>query len=333
MIRFGIAGFGLHAVKRLMPGFNQAERCRVTALSRRDPEKARHSAADFQIPLTFNSTPELCQSDEVDAVFVASPDALHLPDVLSAIQYGKPVLCEKPLAMNAGEALRMVETAGRAGVTLGVAQVFRFEESTRLFRKHVAQGEIGRPLFARAEFCYSGFQHPRKWLNDPQLACGGPIADVGVHCIDTLRFILQDEPTSISTLAASDEASGPFEASALLTLEFREGALATVAVSTRSDYRSCIEIVGEEGVLTADDALNVEHPVTVELRRKPGDPLMRKEEVTNHLAYARQVDAFAAAVEEGREFEIPGEEGFRNQLIVDAAYLSRETGRSEPIEG
>ena len=78
MIRFGIVGFGLHAVKRLMPGFRKAQRCRVTALSRRDLRLAQESAQEFGIEHAFASTAELCASPDVDAVFVATPDALHL---------------------------------------------------------------------------------------------------------------------------------------------------------------------------------------------------------------------------------------------------------------
>ena len=97
MIRFGILGFGLHAVKRLMPGFALAQNCRVTALSRRTMEKAQESARQHNIPLAFDSAEDMCRSPEVDAVLVTTPNACHLADVLLALQCGKPVLCEKPM--------------------------------------------------------------------------------------------------------------------------------------------------------------------------------------------------------------------------------------------
>src|ERR1700722_13640549 len=100
MIRFGIVGFGLHAVKRLMPGFALAKNCKVTALSRRDIRQARESARQYEISHAFDSTAELCRSPEVDAVLVTTPNSLHLKDVLTAVEAGKAVLCEKPLAMN-----------------------------------------------------------------------------------------------------------------------------------------------------------------------------------------------------------------------------------------
>jgi predicted dehydrogenase len=329
MIRFGIAGFGLHAVRRLMPGFALARDCRVVALSRRDQDKAREAAANYGIPHVFGSTEELSRCPEVDAVLVTTPNVCHLQDVLVAVAAGKPVLCEKPMGMNADECQQMVRAARAAGVLLGVAQVFRFEESIARFRERVAAGDIGRPIFARSEFSYPGLGHGRAWLYNRSISGGGPIADVGVHCIDALRYILQDEPRKVGALGGSDEHSGDVEAAAALTLEFRRGALATVLVSTRTHYRTPLEIVGEAGAIRADDALNAEHPIKIELWR--GGKLAAEETVSNRLAYARQVDAFAAAVE-GRElFAIPGEEGWQNQIILDAAYSSLLSGKSEKV--
>ena len=333
MIRFGIAGFGLHAVRRLMPGFALAQNCKVVALSRRDSNKAREAAAQYGIPHVFASTEELSRCPEVDAVLVTTPNACHLPDVLTAVAAGKPVLCEKPMGMNADECRQMVEGARIAGVLLGVAQVFRFEDSTARFRERVAAGDIGRSIFARAEFSYPGLGHGRTWLYNRTVAGGGPIADVGVHCIDALRYILQDEPQRVSALGRRDDQSGDVEAAAALTLEFRRGTLATVLVSVRAHYRTPLEIVGEAGVLRADDALNVERPIKLELWR--GGQRVAEESVSNQLAYARQVDAFASAINgrhEGRQvFPVPGEEGWQNQIILDAAYRSLSSGKSEEI--
>jgi len=334
MIRFGIAGFGLHAVRRLMPGFALAQSCRVVALSRRDANKAREAAAQYGIPHIFASTEELSRCPEVDAVLVTTPNACHLQDVLTAVAAGRPVLCEKPMGMDADECRQMVETARNAGVLLGVAQVFRFEESAARFRERVAAGDIGRPIFARAEFSYPGLGNPRTWLYKRSVAGGGPIADVGVHCIDALRYILQDEPRRVSAFGRPDERclgkqSGDVEAAAVLTLEFRRGTLATVLVSTRAHYRTPLEIVGDAGVLRADDALNVERPIKLELWRS--GQCVAEETVSNQFAYARQVDSFAAAVEGREAFPVPGQEGWQNQMILDAAYRSLSSGKSEKV--
>jgi predicted dehydrogenase len=327
MVRFGILGFGLHAAKRLMPGFKRARNCCVTAISRRELVKAKDSAALFGIPSAFGSAAELCRCPEVDAIFVATPNACHLHDVLLALECGKPVLCEKPMGVNAGQCKQMLDAARKAGLLLGVAQVFRFAETTTRIRERLRLGQIGNVVFARCEFSYDGTQHPRKWINDPQLAGGGPIADVGVHCIDVLRFVLEDEVAAVHACAAF-ESPGELESAAALSLQFRRGTLGSVLVSKRVAYRTPLEFVGTAGTLRADDGLSVDRPVCLELLK---NGVSEREELTNDIAYARQVDAFAAAVEGKVEFPAPAGEGWRNQLVLDAAYRSLRTGKNEPI--
>ena len=330
MVRFGIAGFGLHAVRRLMPGFALSKNCRVTALSRRKMAEAKASAAEYGIPLAFDSVADLCASPEVDAVLVTTPNSMHLADVLDAVDAGKPVLCEKPLGMNADECRQMVKAARHKGVMFGVAHVFRFNESVRALREWLAAGKIGRPVFVRSEFSFfADPSHPRKWLYESKVAGAGPIFDVGVHCIDTLRYVLQDEVVRVSASAVSDERSGDVESAASLTLEFSRGTIGTVLVSYRAEYRTPIELVGESGVLRADDALNVEHPIELQLRRDGA--VAETKTVSNELVYAMQVDAFADAIEGKAPFPIPGEEGWQNQEVLDATLRSVKSGKSEAV--
>jgi predicted dehydrogenase len=312
-----------------MPGFALAKNCRVSALFRRNLARAQESARQYKIPLAFDSAEALCRCAEVDAVFVATPNSLHLEDVLLAIGCGKPVLCEKPMGMKAEECRRMVEAARAANILLGVAQVFRFEDSTARLRERIASEQIGRLIFARCEFCYQGRGHARTWITNPVLAGGGPIADVGVHCVDALRYMLQDEILRVTARATFDEGSGAVEASAALALEFLRGTLGTVLVSTRGEYRTPIEIVGEAGTLRADDGLNVERPIELQLRRDGA--VVESAVVSNQFAYARQVDAFAGAVEGRAKFPVPGEEGWQNQEILDAAYRSIRSGKMEEV--
>ena len=329
MIRFGIVGFGLHAVRRLMPGFALARSCNVTALSRRDMAKAKAASEQYKIPHVFSSTADLCRSPEVDAVLVTTPNSLHLSDVLTAVEARKPILCEKPMGMNAAECRRMVEAARAAKVLLGVAQVFRFEDSTARLRERIAAGQIGRPVFARSEFSYPGRNHARTWLNDAKIAGSGPIGDVGVHCIDALRYILQDEVVRVFARGIWDADSKDVEAAANLSLDFAKGTLGTVLVSTRADYRTPIEFVGEGGVLRADDGLTVDRPINVNLKRNGA--VVESEAISNQYAYARQVDMFAAAVRGEAAFPVPGEEGWQNQEVLDAALRSLQSGRIEDV--
>ncbi len=328
MIRYGILGFGLHAVRRLMPGFARAGNSTVTALYRRNIDDARASAAQYKIRHAFDSAADLCRCPEVDAVFIATPNSSHLAHVLLAIEAGKPVLCEKPMAMNAEECRQMVDAARRANVLLGVAHVFRFNRSIEKLREQIAMGRLGKPVFARSEFSFPARTHARKWLNNREIAGGGPIADVGVHAIDALRWILNDAIVRVNAIGVSDQDSGDVEAAAVLSLEFAHGTLGTVQISTRAQYRTPLEIVGETGTAKAINAFSVDDPVEINLRHGQA---IEKETVSNADAYARQVDAFSAAVEGKSTFPISGEEGWRNQQVLDAAFRSLKSGKLQVV--
>jgi predicted dehydrogenase len=261
---------------------------------------------------------------------VTTPNAIHLADVLTAIEAGKPVLCEKPLGINAEQCRQMVEAARKRGVICGVAHIFRFAESIRRIRDLIAAGNIGRPIFARSEFSFlADASHPRKWLHDANTAGAGPIFDIGVHCIDTLRFVLGDEVSRVHATAMADELSGTVEAAAALTLEFFRGTIGTVLVSFRAEYRTPVELVGTAAVLRAEDALNVEHPINIEIGRS--GTLTESHTASNRAAYALQVDAFADAVEGKAAFPVPAEVGWQNQEILDAALRSIRSGKAQPV--
>jgi predicted dehydrogenase len=334
MVRYGILGFGHHGERRLAPAFEHTQNSQLTGIWRRNQERARENAEHFHIPQVFASPEELCASSAIDAVFVASPDALHCEYTLLALRHGKAVLCEKPLAMSAAEAVRMVNAARAAGRAFGVAQNFRYNLSLERMRALVAEGAIGTPVFASAHFCFLSRNSPRTWINDAGMACGGPIGDVGIHAIDALRFLLQQEVLAVSTLARGSqiESSSPereLEESAAINLELSLGVLASIHVSFRAQYRTLIEVVGEEGVLTAESGLTVDRPVTIV--HHAGGNVLAEEVLSNNDAYSRMLDSFSAAAEGTGTFASTGEDGVQNQRILDAAFRSWHSGCRERI--
>jgi predicted dehydrogenase len=328
-VRFAILGFGLHAVRRLVPAFASSQATQLVGMWRRDQEAARKNCAEHNIAHCFASAEELCASPDVDAVFITSPDARHYADTLLALRHGKAVLCEKPVAMNAAEAREMAEAAQQAGVVYGVAQNFRYNRSLEWLRERIQSGKIGTPQFAHAEFDYPADRAPRKWIKDPSLACGGPIGDVGIHCIDALRFILDQDVESISTLATKSSPDDQVEATAALQMQMTGGILANVTVSARTPYRTLLQVTGSDGVLIAENGLTVDRPIEMVLRR--AGEVVETETVTNADGYTRMLDAFAQAMRGGQPFAATGEDGIRNMLALDAAFRSWKTGQRETI--
>jgi|HubBroStandDraft_6_1064221.scaffolds.fasta_scaffold401606_1 1,5-anhydro-D-fructose reductase (1,5-anhydro-D-mannitol-forming) len=327
MIRYGLLGFGNHCVKRLVPAFPGARNSSLTGLWRRDLKKAAANAREYSIEHVFATAEELCASPAIDAVFVTSPDALHLPHVLLALAYGKPVLCEKPLGMRAAEVEQMLAAAKAAGKCLGVAQNFRYNTSVELMRDWIAEGRIGRPALGNAQFCYGAENSPRKWIYDPALACGGPIGDVGIHCIDALRFVLNTRVAAVTTLARADAQSAPLEAYATIGLDFCACAVGAVTVSTRGAYRSLIEVAGETGTIVSEYGMTVDSDVDVVLWRE--GKVAERQTVSNSNGYTLMLDSFSDWIQGRGEFRATGIDGLHNQLVLDAAYTSWRTGERQ----
>jgi predicted dehydrogenase len=328
-VRFAILGFGLHAVRRLLPAFLRCEEATLVGMWRRDQAAAAKDCATHNIAHCFATREALCASPEVDAVFITSPDAMHKDDVLLALRHGKAVLCEKPLSMNTAEAEGMAAAARAAGLLFGVGQNFRFNHSLEWMREQVAAGRIGQPQIAHAQYSYPAGLAPRKWITDPTLACGGPIADVGVHCIDALRYVLGADVVSVSTLARRDDSSGKVEAVASLQLEMTGGVYANVTASARAPYRTLVEINGSDGVLVAENGLTVDRPVQLQLRR--AGELVETVTLENGDGYTRMLDGFARAFRGTEIFPASGEDGVRNMRALDAAYKSWQTGFRETL--
>jgi 1,5-anhydro-D-fructose reductase (1,5-anhydro-D-mannitol-forming) len=324
MIRYGLLGFGHHCVRRLVPAFPGARHSVLAGLWRRDLEKAKANGLEYSIEHVFATPEELCASPEIDAVFVTSPDALHLPHVLLALSHGKPVLCEKPLGMRTSEVEQMLAAAANAGKCLGVAQNFRYNTSLVIMRDWIGEGRIGRPVLAHSQFCYLAETSPRQWIYDGTLACGGPIGDVAVHCFDALRFILKARVAAVNTLARTDEVSFPLEAYAAIGLDFAGSAVGTVTVSTRGAYRSHVEVTGETGAIVCVNGLTVDDDVEVQLWRE--GTIADRKTVSNADGYTRMLDSFSDWVEGRGEFWATGADGLHNQQVLDAAYRSWTTG-------
>lgn len=329
MTRYGILGFGNHAAKRLSKGFSEAENSELVGLWRRDQQKAQENAKAYSIPNIFETPEALCASPEIDAIFVVSPDALHLPHVLLAAKHGKAVLCEKPLAMSVAEVEEMLAATRSAGVKFGVAQNMRYNRSLQLAREWIAEGKIGNPLLSHSQFVYNAETSPRGWIYDPGMARGGPIGDVGIHCLDALRFVLGTDISSVSTLAHGDEQSGKVESYAAISVAFASGSMGAVTVTTRGSYRSLVEVVGQRGVIVCENGMTVDHPVDVVLRR--GKDVIESVTVSNDDAYGRMLDGFSAWVEGGDTYLATAEDGLHNQRVLDAAYESWHDGHKHEI--
>jgi predicted dehydrogenase len=189
-LKAGIIGAGGIAQTGHIPYLKKMEGVDVVALCDPNAKKLKAVAAQFAIPRTFSRYEDLL-AEELDFVCVCSPNVFHAPQSIAALKTGKHVLCEKPVALNAAEARKILETADKTGKIFMGAFVQRFTAHGQMLRKMAVRGEFGEIYYAKAGYLRRrGIPGLRTWFTTRKLAGGGPLIDVGVHILDLALYVM-----------------------------------------------------------------------------------------------------------------------------------------------
>jgi len=250
----------------------------------------------------------------VEAVYITSANGDHEMHAIASARAGRHVLIEKPMATNAAACRRIIEECARANVKLMVAHTLRFSPAALRMKEVMDSGRLGRISAGRAMFTYDGTKSPRTWLDDHVVTGGGALMDIGVHCLDTLRFLLGDVTHCSGLLQPPDEL---IERTATVNLRFTSGAIGSILCSYESPYRSRLEIWGERGWAWVDSFTLPWNRVTVHLET---DNESSEIEVDTGNPYGALIESFSRAIRGLEPIAIPGEEGLKNQALIDEVY-------------
>jgi 1,5-anhydro-D-fructose reductase (1,5-anhydro-D-mannitol-forming) len=248
MLNWMVAGIGDITRKRVIPAILAEPRSNFHRVLTRDPEKAKV----YPGVRTSTSLEEALQDPEVDAVYVASPVALHAAQSIACLRAGKHVLCEKPVAMNYAEAKSIVEAARESGRLFGVAYYRRLFPKVIRAKQLLEEGAIGRPVLAEAH-CHGWLEaEERGWLRDPAMAGGGPLFDIGSHRIDVLNYLF-GEPAKVAVLRSNVVHALAVEDSATVLIDYANKARGIVDVRWNSRVpRDEFRIIGTDGEMNLD---------------------------------------------------------------------------------
>jgi 1,5-anhydro-D-fructose reductase (1,5-anhydro-D-mannitol-forming) len=258
----------------------------------------------------------------MDAVFIVSANVAHHNETVLAAKAGKHVLVEKPMALNAIEARHMIDECERNHVKLMVGQVVRFSPAVTRLRDLVQSGSLGRIISARADYLYNARLSKRSWLYDRALAGGGPVFDIGVHCLDTLSFILDDQVRTVHSLLSPLPTSSATERTATLGLEYAKGTLASITCSFEAPARHInIEIIGTEGLAQATDFTLSATRVRLIITRRTETVETTDETLDIDIPnlYIEEVTAFSNCILHDSDSPVPGVAGWHNQKVLDKA--------------
>ena len=314
-IRWGILGCGDIAEKRVAESIQLDPRSELVAACRRDSQKLAIFCDRFAVPKAFTNSIELIRSDDVDAVYVATPVVLHRQNVLdAAAAAGKHIIVEKPMGLNSADCDEMVAACQNAGVALSVAYYRRFYPIVHRMKQLIDSGELGRPISVSAS---AG--NPRLFPNDDwrvvrSQSGGGPLMDIGSHRIDLFLDLFGDVD-HVMSLVESIESNYETEDTAVVAIRFATGKIGILETYFgASDVPDRFAIMCTRGSITTDS-----------LNR--GELLVRRNNESNveqHPPHANLhaplVADFTNAVLERRSPTVTGVQGADVNRVIDMAY-------------
>ncbi len=340
-VGFALVGLGHLTVSQLLPAFAETRRCRPVALVTGDRAKGMAVAARYGIApgsvYDYQTFDRIRDDRAIDVAFVVLPNSMHAEFTVRAAEAGKHVLVEKPMATSVPECLDIIAACREAGRRLMVAYRIQYEPHHRRVRQMIRDKRLGTPRHALLYFGHNQGA-AGQWRLDQRLAGGGALPDIGLYCLNTIRFLAGEEPVETVATLHSPPGDGRFrevEESVDWILRFPSGLSASCGASYsvhRSDY---CRVMGSEGWAELSPAFSYPGPVLRTSHPSGHDPRAESVETirlprTNQ--FALEMDHMAECVQLDRIPETPGEEGLRDQYVMDAIYKAAKTGRAVALE-
>ena len=317
-LRWGIVSTADIGVRKVIPAMRSASRCEVVAIASRDLARAERSAAALGIARAFGSYEEVLADPDVDAVYIPLPNHLHAKWTIAAARAGKHVLCEKPLAMTAADAERMISVCEAEGVLLMEAFMYRLHPTWEAVREMTASGRIGELRSVQSWFSY--FNDDPTDIRNILEAGGGALYDIGCYSVNLSRMLFAAEPVEVRARVVRDPEMGIDVLTAGL-LDFPDG-VATFTCSTRAEPDQRVHVYGTRGRISIVIPFNVppDLPTRVFVAAG-GDPPVRPDVETLTFdptdPYAIQAERFARAVLDGTPTPIPPADAVANLRVIE----------------
>jgi predicted dehydrogenase len=326
-LRWGILSTADIAVRKVIPGIRRAARCEVTAIASRDGEAARAAADRLGIPTAHGSYHALLADADVDAVYIPLPNHLHAEWTVAALRAGKHVLCEKPLAMTADDAQRMVDVAHETGLHLMEAFMYRHHPTWVAAMDLIDSGRIGALTAVQSWFSFFN-DDPANIRNVLEYG-GGALFDIGCYSVNLSRMIFGGEPVRVQASIRRDPTSGVDVLTSAI-LDFDRG-IATFTCSTRSESDQRVDIYGTTGRISIGIPFNIppDRPASIFLTAGGDPPVAPATEVLEYPTadpYAVEFERFATAVLDGGPTPVPPEDAVANLRVIDAIFAAAEAG-------
>ncbi len=321
-IRWGVLSTANFGLQKSVPAMQQGELCEVVAIASRSMDKSREAARKLGIPKAYGSYEELLADPDIDAIYNPLPNHLHVPWSIKALEAGKHVLCEKPIALTSAEAQELVDASRQhAGLKVMEAFMYRHHPQWQHALRLVRQGQLGDLRAIQSFFSYFN-DDPNNIRNMKEIG-GGGLMDIGCYCISLSRFIFEDEPERVWGWIDFDPDFGT-DRLASAVLDFKQGR-STFTCSTQTENYQRVTILGTEGWITIEIPFNAPPDKPCRLWHERAG---MAEEVTFEVVnqYTIQGDLFSKAILENTPVFTPIEDAVANMKVIEAVFKSHATG-------
>jgi xylose dehydrogenase (NAD/NADP) len=322
-IRWGILGCAGIAERALIPAVQESANGLLHGIAARDGQRAAAWARAHGFARSYPDYQALIDDPDIDAVYNPLPNHLHAPWSVRAARAGKHVLCEKPMAMNAGEVREMAAAAEASGVLLMEAFMYRFHPQIEKTLDLLSAGEIGpvRSVHSSFTFVYESDGRNYRWF--PEMG-GGALYDVGCYTLSAARLVFGGEPVSAFARAVVHLERG-VDVSTHVLLEFPDGRFAHCDCSFDAHFQSRLLAVGERGTLALDRAFSAKHH-EVDIRIVRGDAVDLVHVPAANM-FTRMVEHFGDGVLGKKPLRYSSRDAEMNMRTIDACFESVRTGR------
>jgi predicted dehydrogenase len=329
-LKWGVLGAANIARKHVIPAILASERCELVAIASRDEERARAAAHDFGIATAYGSYDALLADPDVEAIYNPLPNHLHAPWTIRALEAGKHVLCEKPIALDAAEAREIASASERTGRLVMEAFMVRFHPQWRKAREITQSGRIGEARAMQTIFSYY-LTDPANVRNQRDIG-GGGLYDVGCYAINTARYIFGAEPERAIALVTTDPVLGTDCITSGL-LAFSEGRQLTFTCATQLVPCQRVQILGTRGRIEVEIPFNAPKAADATVVVDDGNDLAGggRERIALPACdqYALQCDAFSRAVLGEEPLAATMADAVANMRTIDALFRSARSGAWE----
>ena len=325
MIRLGICGCGKFVEQGILPLIKDLDNIKLVALFDTRVQAARRVAQEFAIPRSFDDFDELIGSDEIDAVYIASPNCCHKGQTIAAANAGKHVLCEKPMGLNAAQCREMLDACRQNQTKLGIGFCYPFGGAQQKVKQLIKENRLGDVSYIHISYNLASYTPENVgWRCDSKISGGGPLMDLAPHLIHLGCFFLDDKAESVMAYVRPEMTESQVETNVNAIIEFSRGRRLAIDTSFVRGNPHNYTVVGTKGEIHALGTMSWRTGGTLVLRDETGDKAVSFDAVE---AIAEEFRLFSAAIEHDEDVPAPGEIGLHVQAVIDAIYESGRTGK------